>query len=42
MKHKSTLKRSLHYIAGYSLYLAASLIFAVLTVALTLLSLIHI
>ena len=36
MKHKSTLKRILHYIAGYSLYLAASLIFAVLTVALTL------
>ncbi len=36
MKHKSTLKRVLHYIAGYRIYLAASLLFAVLTVALTL------
>ena len=36
MKHKSTLKRVLHYIAGYRLYLAASLLLAVLTVALTL------
>ena len=36
MKHKSALKRILHYIAGYRFYLAASLILAVLTVALTL------
>ncbi len=36
MKHKSTLKRILQYIADYRLYLAASLLFAVLTVALTL------
>ncbi len=36
MKHKSTLKRILHYISDYRLYLAASLLFAVLTVALTL------
>ena len=36
MKDKSALKRILHYIAGYRFYLAASLILAVLTVALTL------
>lgn len=36
MKHKSTLKRILQYIADYRLYLAVSLLFAVLTVALTL------
>ncbi len=36
MKHRSTLKRVLHYIADYRLYLAASLLFAVLTVVLTL------
>lgn len=36
MKHKPTLKRVLRYISAYRFYLAASLIFAVLTVALTL------
>lgn len=36
MKRKSTLKRVLCYIEGYRLYLLASILLAVLTVALTL------